>query len=292
MAETAGRSRVVCIGEALVDQMPSGPRVGGAPLNLALHLARLGHDVALVSAVGQDSMGERVLERARRGGVDLAAVHVSASHPTGVVRVAFEDGEPHFEIDAGPGGEGVAWDHLPASVGDALVRAAQAVCFGTLAQRTEVGRARVQRLVRMAPGLRLLDVNLRPGGPGPAVVGESLELATAVKANVAELAWLGRELLGVEAAKAPSAMLARFGLEWLALTDGARGTTLFAGDTIPVTAPVPKIPSAPDADPVGAGDACAAALLHHALRGDPWSTAVARANELGAWIAARAGAAP
>ncbi|HXO84215.1 MAG TPA: PfkB family carbohydrate kinase, partial [Gemmatimonadales bacterium] len=117
----------------LWDVFPDGEHFGGAPANVAVHAAGLGAEALMISAVGTDARGDEALKRLAGFGVDCSAVAPLADHPTGVVRVRVDAaGLPSYDITAGS-----AWDCVPWSA--AVERAAQradAICFGTLAQRS------------------------------------------------------------------------------------------------------------------------------------------------------------
>jgi len=139
-------TNIIAIGELLWDVFPDQQRLGGAPANFAIHCAQLSgdnHTVALVSAVGEDDLGAAALASINKTKVNTDLLS-AIPHPTGQVIVTLDgNGTPSYEIAAD-----VAWDYLPGS--DALTKAASrahAVCFGTLAQRSPVSRAVIQKTV-------------------------------------------------------------------------------------------------------------------------------------------------
>src|ERR1700678_1088468 len=150
---------ILGVGELLWDLLPAGPRPGGAPFNFAFHCHQLGHPAAIVSRVGTDSEGDGLRTAVRTLGLADAHVQNDSGHPTGTVAVAVgSDGQPTYRITPE-----VAWDYLawePAL--EPLAVTAEAVCFGTLAQRHPVARETIRRLVRSARNaLTIYDVNLR-----------------------------------------------------------------------------------------------------------------------------------
>ena len=153
----ADRFRVVGLGEMLWDVFPSGPVFGGAPANVACHAAALGADAAMVSCVGNDDLGARAIAAIAERGVDTSAVAHFEQFPTGTVQVHLsEDGQPSYEIT-----RDVAWDHVPwSSEAKALAARADAVCFGSLAQRSETTRDTIRRFLKATrPGcLHVFDV--------------------------------------------------------------------------------------------------------------------------------------
>ena len=134
--------RVVAIGEVLWDLLPAGRQLGGAPANFIHHAHALGADAGLVSRVGDDDLGREALARLRADGVATHLIQVDPQAPTGTVGVEIgPDHHPRFTIH-----EGVAWDRLIVEdAALAAVRAADAVCFGSLAQRTLGGATAVRR---------------------------------------------------------------------------------------------------------------------------------------------------
>lgn len=204
--------KIVAIGEVVWDIFPEREVLGGAPVNVAYHLAGLGWPVTVITRVGVDRLGVRAEERLRELGLPLAGVQRDEALPTGRVQVSFgPDREPAYDIVAP-----AAWDNIDPVVALAAVGAAAgaetagrpaepgpepvpgdrlpfALVFGTLAQRAPGSRQAIQSLARRA-ALRFYDVNLRPPFTTPELVLASLELADLVKVNGDELltiaAWL------------------------------------------------------------------------------------------------------
>src|SRR5207247_5060561 len=148
--------------------------------------------------------------------------------PTGTVTVEVSrEGEPRFTIH-----EGVAWDKLAGeSAGRKAIAIADAVCFGTIAQRSEPSRSTIRSLVRATPSaaLRIFDVNLRQDYHSRALIEESLALSNVVKMNESELPRLAAmfDLTGDER-RQMSQLAERHKLRVVAYTRGAHGSLLFA----------------------------------------------------------------
>src|SRR5688572_3699171 len=168
---------IVGIGEMLWDVFPDGRKVaGGAPFNFAFHCRQLGHAAAIVSRVGDDELGRELREEVRRLGLSDEFIQTDRDHPTGTVRVTVDAaGQPAYTIT-----EDVAWDYIGWDDGLAkLAGECTAVCFGTLAQRSESAHA-IQSFLsdsRFGPGgyaLRVFDVNLRQHYYTPGVLRSSL----------------------------------------------------------------------------------------------------------------------
>jgi fructokinase len=283
------RPVVVGVGEALWDVFPDRDHFGGAPANVALHAAALGAEAWLVSAVGRDTRGDAALARLDASGVERRAVAQLADHPTGVVRVIVDvAGHPVYEIAAES-----AWDYVPwsAVVRQAAERA-EAIAFGSLAQRGPISRATIRRSVATTrdSSWRLFDVNLRQAYYDAGVLTASLELANAVKLNEEELPVVA-QLCGLRAAPPMDQLRAlcdRFGLKLAALTCGACGAVLVTPDEVCESAAPPTVV----ADTVGAGDAFTAALLIGVLAGRSLDEVSRRANAVASYVCSQPGATP
>jgi len=280
--------KVLAVGEVLWDLLPDGKQLGGAPSNFAYHCRSLGADARIVTRIGDDDLGREVLERFR--GLDLPTdgVEIDPEAPTGTVSVVLDaDGQPRYTIH-----EGVAWDRIEAGP-DALVRAAaaDAVCFGSLAQRAPASRDAIARIVAAAgpDALRIFDVNLRPPFVDREVVARSLEAADVLKLNDEELVVLA-EMFDVSGPPegAVEALAGRFGLKVVAVTRGTGGSLLFA-DGAWSDHPGVRVEVV---DTIGAGDAFTAAMTVGLLAGRPLDEINHRANAVAAFVCTRPGGTP
>src|SRR3954447_17262539 len=168
--------KIVGIGEVLWDLLPQGRLLGGAPANFAYHARALGGDGRIISRVGEDELGKEILDQLEALGVPTDSITVDHDHPTGTVVVELTSGGlPSYTIC-----EGVAWDYIAAddaSMG--VVADADAVCFGSLAQRNEASRSAIRQLVAHSPtkAVRVFDVNLRQSFYSRDILVQSLHLA-------------------------------------------------------------------------------------------------------------------
>ena len=282
---------VVGLGEALFDLLPAGPVLGGAPLNVAVHAHQLGAQGILVSRVGRDEFGDRIRKELASRSMSADYLQTDPDRPTGTVQVTLRNGEPQYDIVPD-----VAWDAIDFT-GDleALAPRCAAVCFGSLAQRGSRSSAAIIRFLdRAGRAVRLFDVNLRQRYYSRAVLTAGLERSTMVKLNETELPrvlqTLGLAVVG-EVDDRMEALRRAFGLGVAVLTRGAQGTVLYTSVGRFEGKPV-SYPARPNADNVGAGDACSAGLLVGMILG--WSPArtVELANHLGAYVASVPGATP
>ncbi|TVR51282.1 MAG: carbohydrate kinase [Puniceicoccaceae bacterium] len=285
--KSSAKPLIVGIGEVLWDRFPDGDRLGGAPANFAHHANQLGADGRILSRVGLDDDGDNLIAELAGRNYPNGYFQRDPDHPTGVVRVTLDDGQPSYEIV-----ESVAWDFLEWSEPlEELALQARAVCFGTLAQRHAVSRQTIQRFVSStAEGcLRIFDVNLRQRFYNRETLAFGLEHATVLKVNEDELAEIALlfDWGGDAAAWIPRA-LQDFGLSVVVQTLGSRGCRVatreetFTADSDPVEV----------VDAVGAGDAFTAAFAVGLVLERPLQEVAARANLVGGFVAGVQGAMP
>ena len=279
---------VVGLGEVLWDMLPAGRQLGGAPANVAFHAAALGGSGAVASAIGADDLGAEIRSRLSDAGLDDSALATDPDSPTGKVTVTLDaDGKPSFTIHTG-----VAWDGIPFTPElEALMARADAVCFGSLAQRAGGSRETIRRALSATRPecLRICDVNLRQRYYTRKVLAESFALADILKLNDEELPVIA-ELLGLpgDVDAALATLVERFALRMVILTCGAAGSVLMT------PAETSKLSGEPVAvvDSVGAGDAFTAAVAIGVLRGESLATIHARAERVARYVCTQAGATP
>ncbi len=286
---------ILGLGELLWDVLPEGPRLGGAPANFAVMAGQLGDRAVILSRIGRDEPGRNAVDALDPLPVDASFVQVDPVHQTGRVTVKFEDGQPRFTIH-----EPAAWDFMELT--DDWVRLAEradAICFGSLAQRCGESRQTIQTLAAQTRPecVRVFDVNLRPPFYSGEVIQESLELATVLKISGVEMP-LVMGLLGLPPGSGSPAEQARWGaqrlleefptLTMVAVTRGAQGSLLVTRKDWRQHPGFPvKV-----ADTIGTGDAFAAALTHYLLRGADLAKLNEAANRWGSWVASQVGAMP
>jgi fructokinase len=279
---------VIGIGEVLWDFLPAGKQLGGAPANFAYHAHALGAEALVVSRVGNDPLGCELLSRLQSVGLRTDGITTDPSAPTGTVSVTLDgQGKPTFTIH-----ENVAWDLIEA-VKQFLEQAsrADAVCFGTLAQRNAVARAAIRAIVQATPpaALRIFDINLRQHFWSREIILESLELADVMKLNDEELPIVaGLFGLSGDESSQMRQIAARFQLKAVALTKGAKGSSLVVGNEL-VSRPGTKLTVV---DTVGAGDSYTAALALGLLAGYGPGSILEKAHRLADYVCTQSGAMP
>ena len=280
--------KLLGLGEVLWDLLPGGRQLGGAPANFSYHASALGAEARLISRVGNDDLGREALERLVNLGIPTDCVEVDRTLPTGTAGVEVAaDGQPQFQIH-----ENVAWDALSGeSAGRLAVATADAVCFGTLAQRSEPSRSTLLSLVAAAPpkALRIFDVNLRQHYFSSHIIHQSLALADVLKLNETELPRLAElfDLSGDERSQIRQ-LAERNPLRVVAYTRGGRGSLLYSEGR---WSEHPGFPTQ-IADTVGAGDSFTAALALGLLAGWPLEETHQRASEVAAYVCSQFGATP
>jgi fructokinase len=284
------RFTIVGLGEMLWDMLPVGKELGGAPANFAYMTGILGDRALVASRIGKDRLGNAAARRLSRLGLPTTYLQVDTAHPTCTVNVTVDpQGQPQFEIK-----ENVAWDYFEWSQPwQTLAAEADAVCFGTLAQRSAQSRVTILAFLEaLRPGtLRIFDVNLRQSFYTRDVLSESASRADIMKLNDYELPRV-IDILGGGAALDRQTgarwLLKRYHLKLVCVTCGGKGSLLVTPDAVDEHTGC----SVAVADTVGSGDAFTAALVHKYLRHAPLRTMNEAANRLGSWVASQVGATP
>jgi fructokinase len=285
-------------GEILWDCLPSGRHAGGAPFNVSAHLAQLGVSVSLISAVGQDTLGDEILEVAKDKGVNVEFVsRVRLSLQTGIVLVTVdENGNATYELV-----QPAAWDEI--SVPDQALNAvakARAFAFGSLAGRSSYNLEQLDRLLAVKGPLKFFDVNLRPPFAEPPLIIQLAKRADVLKLNDGEVGQLASWLkTGEGTADTPqdeeaiteacSILAEATNASRICVTRAEKGAALWERGKTLVTAPAPHVVVK---DTVGAGDAFMAGLMVGLTRGTDIRIVLENACHLGAFVASHNGATP
>ena len=279
---------LIGLGEILWDLLPSGRQLGGAPANFAYHANALGATGTIISRVGTDQNGADILVRVRQLGLSSDLIQIDPEVPTGTVSVELgSDGQPRYIIH-----ENVAWDRIVAKKETLAAAAhADAICFGTLAQRSDRSRASIHDILSHSKrdALRILDVNLRQSFYSADVISQSLGAANILKINDAELLILAKLLGCTGNAESQMVQIAKsYNLRLVALTRGAHGSLLIANGQRSEHAGIPTAV----ADTIGAGDSFTAAMALGILAGWDLDKINEHANRIASFVASRPGATP
>lgn len=280
---------IVGMGEALWDCLPEGKKIGGAPANFAYHVSQFGFNSRVVSAVGNDPLGDEILQVLAEKKVNAQIDRVD--YPTGTVQVTLDQvGVPQYEIK-----EGVAWDNIPftPALRDLALRT-RAVCFGSLAQRSEVSRATINRFLDTMPDtgseLKIFDINLRQNFYTQEVLCDSMRRCNVMKINDEELVTISRIFgyPGIDLQDKCWILLAKYNLKMLILTCGTNGSYVFTPGLISFQ----ETPKVKVADTVGAGDSFTATFTAAILKGLSIPEAHKLAVEVSAFVCTQSGAMP
>ncbi len=280
---------IVGMGEVLWDMLPEGKKIGGAPANFAYHVSQYGFDGSVVSAVGDDKLGNEILESFNNRHLNYLIQRVP--YPTGTVQIELDEaGIPCYEIK-----ENVAWDNIPFTVDlEKLAKKTRAVCFGSLAQRNTVSRETINRFLDVmsdaAGQYRVFDVNLRQGFYDKEILCNSMKRCNILKINDEELIAVSRmfEYPGIDLEDKCRALLSEYGLEILILTCGVNGSYVFTRENVSFV----NTPKIEVADTVGAGDSFTATFISAILKGKSIREAHELAVEVSAYVCTQNGAMP
>ncbi len=276
---------IIGIGELLWDIFPDGKQLGGAPSNFAFHTNNLGANTLIISSLGNDKEGEEIADILKKRKINHS-INIS-DYPTGKVNVELNEGIPQYEIV-----KNVAWDFIELkSEAKSNLENADAVCFGSLAQRSEKSFETIQKALSYVKDstLKVFDINLRQNYFNTEIIEKSLQLANVLKLNDEELDVL-IELFNLQTAedKACRELIKKYNLKYLALTKGSKGSKIFYMNNISEF-PVPKIKVV---DTVGAGDSFTAKMIIEILNKSPLSVIHKEATLYSAKVCMHKGATP
>ena len=276
---------VVGVGELLWDMLPTGKKVGGALVNFVYHASQVGAEGYAISAVGNDDLGNEILQELDANSIQYMIEKVP--YPTGTVQVSLQNGIPNYEIK-----ERVAWDYLvPTSKAIDLAEEADVICFGTLGQRSPQSRNTIQTILSFASeeAYRIFDINLRQHYYTKELIEESLYLANVLKINDEELLVI-RELFGLSGTEEDIAhwFIEHYGLRMVVLTAGASYSSIYTKEMVSIL----STPTVEVVDTVGAGDAFTGALITSLLNGASLREAHEYAIQIAAYVCSKEGAWP
>lgn len=266
------------IGEIVWDILPSGARLGGAPLNFAYMAGRLGCEGRIISAVGDDELGKKTLCEISSLGMAVDNIQVNG-FPTGQVLVSLDgNGIPQYDIR-----EGSSWDNISLREEDlGLMASSDAVCWGILSQRSDVSAASITALLDATPKecLKIFDINIRQHFYTKESITASLERCDILKLNEDELPLVAE--MFCEGRKNPIAWLSKtFGIHTIVLTKGADCSEIYRNGECVSHIDTPKVKVA---DTIGAGDSFTACFVARLLVGVSTRKAHEDAVKLSAYI--------
>lgn len=279
---------IVGLGEVLYDVLPQGAKLGGAPANFAYHASQFGYEAVAVSAVGNDALGDQALKTFDENGLKYIIPRVP--YPTGTVNVKLDaEGVPTYTFTPN-----VAWDHIPFTPEmQEVAKNACAVCFGSLAQRSDESRESIMKFLESTPKdcLKIFDINLRGTFYDKETIQNGLHHCDILKINDEELIIVGRLFgyPGLDIEEKCRLIMKRYNLKMVVLTCGTNGSYVFAPNDFKSFKETPKVEVA---DTVGAGDSFTGCFTASILSGKSIEEAHALAVQVSAYVCTQKGAMP
>jgi len=285
MIELENANKAICFGEILWDNLPSGRSAGGAPMNVAYHLRKLGVDASLVSRVGDDQAGKELVEFVSSIGIPAENIQVDSHHSTSeVIGTLLANNEMSYDI-VFPS----AWDYITDQYHfEKQVAAADVFVFGSLAARNEASKNTLLALLEHSK-FSVFDVNLRPPHYNEETISQLLSKADFVKLNENEIVILGDWFTSFKSEEdVVKALMEQFELTELLITKGADGGT-YHNTSQSINYSAQKIEVV---DTVGSGDSFLAAFLSKKLAGEPITDSLNFAAKLAGFVTSQKGACP
>ena len=276
---------IVCFGEILWDVLPTATLPGGAPMNVAYHLKKLGNEPAIISRVGNDELGRKLIELFEDNNINCAHIQTDEQLQTGKVNATIgKNDEVTYDII-----KPVAWDNICWQANfESLLGNADYFVFGSLASRSTVSQNTLFKLLEMAK-YKVFDVNLRAPHYNKEIVEKLLPGVQLLKLNEDELIIVSDWFADVKTEEERINMLQnKFNISNIVVTKGSEGAVLnYAGKFYNHNAYKIKV-----ADTVGAGDCFLAALITKLSLKESPENALRYACAAGALIAGYRGACP
>jgi fructokinase len=278
--------QIVCYGEVLWDMLPTGKKLGGAPLNVALRMQTYGCSTKVISSIGKDDAGNGIVEQIKLYNATTDHLQISQKHATSVVFVTLNDsGSASYEIKMP-----CAWDDIQLLENDiAIVKSADAFIYGSLVARQLTSRGTLFALLKFSQ-FKVFDVNLRAPHYELKTLLTLMKQADFIKFNDDEIFELSLAMSGKKLSLEESI---RFFSEEtqtpsICVTLGADGAVLFQNNAFVYN----KGYQVQVVDTVGAGDSFLATLIYHLLTSANPIIALNYACAVGAIVASKEGANP
>lgn len=283
--------KILTIGEALFDRIEGNYYIGGAPFNYSAHLARLGAEVTLITRVGEDELGARLIESAETLGINTSLIQCDETYPTSIADVYLDEQKvPDFTIYTDCAWDFIEFDELPADIFDTHYDLAY---FGVLAQRAERSHKTHKKILdKLSAGRFFFDSNIRKDDYTFEKITQSLEHASILKLNEDECALFAEffyQDYGYGLDGSARCLIEDYALEMLCLTRGAQGATIFTAEGDEHTI---RPESVFVVDTTGAGDAFAAGFSYGILLGAPPEKAAQIAVRLASFVTMYNGGVP
>jgi len=279
-------NKISCFGEVLWDEFPNERIIGGAPLNVAVRLKSLGNDVSMMSRIGIDIDGKKILDFIKNNNIDVSGVQVDEILSTGTVKVVLNaKGSASYTIAFPRAWDNIQWDETSKKIVDS----SDAFVFGSLVTRNHPSKETLFNLLKIAK-YKIFDVNLRTPYYTTEILTFLMNQADFIKFNDEEIYEISN-LLGSNAISLEQNIkfiADKTNTNTICVTKGKHGAVLYTNKTFYHNSGYQiKV-----MDTVGAGDSFLAGLIHMLLKKIPPQQSINYACALGAIVASRAGANP
>ena len=269
----------ISFGEILFDVFPDKATLGGAPLNVAGHLTKLGLNGAILSAVGDDELGKRALDEIKALGLSTEMIS-TLNYETGKAIITLKGKNAEYEFN-----DPCAWDNIPLKE---LPESVSLIYYGTLAQRGNSKNTLKELLNSVKSQHRFFDVNIRKHFYSDEIIKEGVENATILKLNDEEvdivLDALKIEMRGYRGLEE---LFKEYNLDLILLTKGKEGTMCFKNKWY-------RVPCAPVevVDTVGAGDSLSAGFLASYIKTGDLEKSLLFGSHIADYVVTKRGAIP
>ena len=278
--------KATCFGEVLWDVFPTHKKIGGAPLNVAVRLESMQNETSIISKIGNDKKGRKLIDFLRINNVDTTGVQIDSEFKTGKVKVVLDDsGSASYTIN-----HPRAWDKIELTpIAQNLAKDADVFIYGSLASRDEVSRNTLYELLKIAK-YKVFDVNLRKPHYTAEVLSHLMNEADFIKFNDDEIYEIA-DLIGPSSPSFDQTVMfiaEQTNTKCICVTRGSQGAVLYfegvfyynSGYQIVVV------------DTVGAGDSFLATLINKIMKKSDPQDALDYACAIGALVASHEGANP
>jgi fructokinase len=274
-------TKILVYGEMLWDVFPDLAVPGGATMNVAMGLRKLGADVVFMSACGNDEQGEYLLAYLEEQGMNCQWIQRN-DYPTGIVNIKLsENHDASYEI-VFPS----AWDHIQKSQ---KLPEFDVLIYGSLSCRNQTSLETLLALLE-TKSLKVFDVNFRVPFIDQQIIEKLLLKADIVKLNHEELVEIARwnRIDSNDIQHLAKFVIQQYNINVLCITLGVDGAFIQKG-----TEKIYQNSFVVDtADTVGAGDAFLAGFIHQYTQHNPLKETLQFACRLGAYVASKKGANP
>ncbi len=279
-------TKITCFGEVLWDVFPNHKKIGGAPLNVATRLKSFDNEVSMVSRIGDDKKGNKIISFFYKHHVNTEGIQLDYTYKTGKVKVKLnEKGSASYDIKYPS-----AWDKIELTdVAKLIVKSSDAFVYGSLVARDDKSRETLYNLLPLAK-YKIFDVNLRAPYYTQEVLVYLMNQADFIKFNDEEIFEIANYLDSKSQSLEQNIRFIseKTNTKSICVTKGSHGAVLFHNDTFYNNSGYQVVVK----DTVGAGDSFLASLTDKLLKNAPPQEAVNFACAVGALVASCEGANP